>query len=76
MATLAEFGAQQFAAGYANGHSDKVDSLATLNSVKLWMETMRSLHQGKGDTRTTWPLPGMDARYREVCAAIEQAEGR
>lgn len=49
---------------------------ATLRSVKEWLEMLHALHQSKPDRRTEWPMPGMGARYREVCEALQKAEGR
>lgn len=43
---------------------------AALENVKAWAEQLRDLHQRSGDKRTAWPMPGMDARYRETCEAL------
>lgn len=47
-----------------------------LLSVKAWLEQLRDLHKASENNRTEWPMPGMSARYREVCAALARAEGR
>ena len=43
---------------------------AALESTKAWMEQLRDLHQRREDGLTAWPMPGMNARYREICAAL------
>lgn len=47
-----------------------------LLSVKAWLEQLRDLHKASENNHTEWPMPGMSARYREVCAALARAEGR
>jgi hypothetical protein len=44
------------------------EMLAALESCKQWMEQLRAV-------RGQWEAPGMEARYREVCAAITKAKG-
>jgi hypothetical protein len=54
--------------------TDLQEAIQTLLSVKKWMEQLRDLHQGNPDHKTAWPLPGMSARYAEVCAALSKTE--
>lgn len=47
-----------------------------LENTKAWMKQLRALHGAREGVRTAWPMPGMDARYRELCAALASARGQ